>query len=442
MNISNILSVVYAKISASTSTEEVLILSKIAEKIKIGSVRLVTGYNDMLDGVDYSDGTLFFVEDEDNLYYCSGYERILVLSMTTVAFNFGNGSNGSLGDNSATAKSSPVAVFGSFTDWVGLSRGSYHTVGVKADGTAWSWGNNSSNQLGDNTAANRSSPVSVVGGFTDWASVASGNQHTLALRRNRTAWAWGGNGSGRLGDNTDLGKASPVSVVGGFTDWVQLSAGLSHSLGLRSDGTAWSWGYNSVGQLGDNTVAARSSPVSVVGGFTDWVTISGGRTHSVALRLNATIWAWGGNGFGQLGNGTTASTSSPVSIVGGFTDWTHVTAGNYHTVAIRNNGTAWAWGYNGFGQLGDNTIVSKLSPVSVVGGFTDWAQISAGRGHTAAIRSNGTAWAWGLNNYGQLGDNTTLNKSSPVSVVGGFADWVQLDSSTLALATAGLRIVR
>jgi hypothetical protein len=149
---------------------------------------------------------------------------------------------------------------------------------------------------------------------------------------------------------------------------------------------AYAWGYNGAGRLGDNTITDRSSPASVVGGFTDWVQISGGEYQTLAVRANGTAWAWGRNGDGQLGDGTTTSRSSPVSVVGGFTDWVQISAGAFHVAAVRANGTAWAWGGNFQGRLGDNTEIGKSSPVSVVGGFTDWVQISAGHSHTEAIR--------------------------------------------------------
>jgi alpha-tubulin suppressor-like RCC1 family protein len=196
-----------------------------------------------------------------------------------------------------------------------------------------------------------------------------------------------------LGDGTTTDRRSPVSVVGGFTDWVQIATGSYHTAAVRANGSAWCWGDNFSGQLGDGTTTRRSSPVSVVGGFTNWVQISAGGAsngeHTAAVRANGTAWAWGGNPTGELGDGTTTARSSPVSVVGGFTDWVQISAGgdfNGQTVAVRANGTAWGWGYNISGMLGDGTTTSRRSPVSVVGGFTDWVQISAGGEHTAAIR--------------------------------------------------------
>jgi alpha-tubulin suppressor-like RCC1 family protein len=165
-----------------------------------------------------------------------------------------------------------------------------------------------------------------------------------------------------------------------------VSAGYSHSLGVRQNGTAWGWGANCCGQIGNNSTANNASPVSVVGGFTDWCQLSAGRCHSLGVRQNGSAWAWGNGLAGRLGDDTAVSKSSPVSVVGGFTDWCLVDAGRCYSLGVRTNGTAWAWGDNNNGQLGDNTITSRSSPVSVVGGFTDWIEISAGTCHSLAIR--------------------------------------------------------
>ena len=360
-------------------------------------------------------------------------------SATSPAWGWGNNAFGQLGTNSTTSVSSPVSVVGGITGWIQISS-SHHTSAIAANGTAWTWGRNNWGQLGDNSTTYRSSPVSVVGGLL-WKQVSTTSQYfTAAIRSDGTAWCWGQNQFGQLGDNTfNNNKSSPVSVVGGFTNWTQISASLDrHTAAIRSNGTAWCWGRGEDGRLGNNSFLNYSSPVSVVGGFTDWVQISAGSAHTAAIRANGTAWAWGLNQFGQLGDNSTSARSSPVSVVGGFTDWTQISGGTVHTVAIRANGTAWGWGNNLNGRLGDNSTTYRSSPVSVVGGFTDWVQISA-RNHTVGIRANGTAWAWGINLQGRLGDGTTSDRSSPVSVVGGFTDWVQICAAFQS--TAALRAI-
>ena len=201
---------------------------------------------------------------------------------------------------------------------------------------------------------------------------------------------WGQNNFGQLGDNSTTNRSSPVAVVGGFTNWVQIDSGGKHTTAIRADGTAWGWGENNKGQLGDNTIISKLSPVAVVGGFTDWIQISAGGEHTSAIRANGTAWGWGRNYKGQLGDGTDTednNRSSPVSVVGGFTDWVQISAGGTHTSAIRANGTAWGWGLATYGRLGSGSASGNYeSPVSIEGGFTDWVQISAGFNHSAAIR--------------------------------------------------------
>ncbi len=213
--------------------------------------------------------------------------------------------------------------------------GGSHSLGVRRNGTAWAWGCGSYGLLGDGTTVCKSSPVLVVGGFTDWCQVDAGGGRNLGVRQNGTAWGWGCGSNGRLGDGTTVNKSSPVSVVGGFTDWCQVSAGSAHSLGVRTNGTAWAWGAAFCGKLGDGTTVNKSSPVSVVGGFFDWCQVSAGANHSLGVRQNGTAWAWGIAACGVLGSGAPANASSPVSVVGGFTDWCQVSASNYHSLALR-----------------------------------------------------------------------------------------------------------
>ncbi|MFZ4599436.1 MAG: RCC1 domain-containing protein [Terrimicrobiaceae bacterium] len=387
-------------------------------------------------------GRMIFVTNENRYYHavdgawnCNFSSRCEVRGGI---WGVGQNSQGILGDNTGTPTSSPVSAIGGITDWCLISAGSTTSMGLRFNGTAWAWGPGYNGRLGDGTTVTKSSPVPVVGGLL-WCKVST-TQHTIAIRNNGTLWSWGVNLYGRLGDGTTVSKSSPVSVVGGFTDWCQVSAGGSHSLGVRTNGTAWAWGYNSYGRLGDGTTVNKSSPVSVVGGFTDWCQVSGAATgsHNLGVRTNGTAWAWGCNYQGQLGDGTTVNKSSPVSVIGGFTDWCQVSAGRAHSLGVRTNGTAWAWGINNQGQLGEGGYTGRSSPRSVVGGFTDWCQVSAGYNHSAGVRTNGTAWAWGLNTCGRLGDCTTATKLSPVSIIGGFTSWILVcASSSVTIGIAG-----
>jgi alpha-tubulin suppressor-like RCC1 family protein len=447
MNVVELIRVLQNKIATSTSGEDILFLTKVMDKLNLGMIKTVPSYVSLINiPLKETLGELYFVENEEKVYYrkLSGevyiWVSLLGNEQDIVAYAWGNGFGGKLGDGTSTGKNSPVSVVGGFTDWTQVSAGNDHSLGVRANGTAWGWGRTQYGQLGINTIAGSFvSPVSVIGGFTDWIQVSASRNHSLGVRANGIAYAWGNNQFGKLGDGTATARSSPVSVVGGFTDWVQLSGGTLHSLGLRSNGTAWAWGGGGGGALGDNSTVTKSSPVSVVGGYTDWTQVSAGTDHSLGIRVDGTAWSWGSNIDGRLGDNSTVGKSSPVLVAGGFTDWTQLSAGGLHSLGVRENGTAWAWGNAGGGRLGDNSSIAQSSPVSVVGGFTDWIQLSGGFNHSLGIRANGTAWGWGPHNGG-IGDGTTTNRSSPVSVIGGFTGWIQVSASNQSSAEHSLAI--
>jgi len=355
---------------------------------------------------------------------------------------WGINSNGSLGQNTGSVnRSSPVLVVGGITDWVQFSAGTLVSHGIRANGTLYGWGYGPNGRIGDGTVVNRSSPVLVAGGFTDWVEVAdcsvggfgsNSGALTFGRRSNGTLYGWGRNVSFQVGDGTNVARSSPVLVTGGITDWVQVSAGLNHGVALRANGTLYSWGPKTFGVLGNNDASYGyvSSPGLVVGGFTDWTKVTAGTNTSMATRSNGTLYAWGYGSYGRLGDGNAVNRSSPVLVVGGFTDWVQPSMGSSHSAAVRSNGTIWSWGDNSYGVLGNNDgsgfyTTQRSSPVSVVGGITDWVQVTAGVGISMGLRANGTLYSWGRNNFGQLGDGTVVNRSSPTLVVGGISNWVQ-----------------
>ena len=373
-----------------------------------------------------------------------GYRHTVAVRQNGTIWTWGSNGNGELGDGTSICRSSPVVVLSdssAFFDWCDIAAPYRSSVGLRKDGTIWTWGSNSySNMLGDGTNINRSSPVSVLGNISDWCKLAEGFGSVFAIRSNGTLWGWGSNYNGELGVGFATIEAQPTRALTDFNNICKIATGYKRNILLTNSGRIWSWGYNSNGSIGDGTTCIRSSPVSVIGGFTDWCDISSNKYSFFGVRSNGTLWSWGENYSGQLGDGTVINRSSPVSVVGGFTDWVTLSGGEYHSVATRTNGTLWTWGNNFNGQLGEGGIILRSSPVSVIGGFTDWCQTGAGEFHSAAIRSNGTLWTWGSNNSGQLGDGTTISRSSPVSVVGGFTDWCQVTAGgSLGNGTAAVR---
>jgi len=284
-------------------------------------------------------------------------------------------------------------------------------------------------------------PVQVVG-LTNVAAVAAGYYHGVALKADGTVWAWGDNGSGRLGDGTNTNRSLAVQVVG-LTDVVAIAAGENHTLALKADGTLWAWGYNGQGQLGEGSGTERRTPVRVYG-LTNVVAIDGGQYHSLALKADNTVWAWGYNNYGQLGRNNTTGSSTPVQVmtdVGLTTPLTGVVAiaaGDNYSVAAKSDGTVWAWGYNGYGQLGDGTTANQLLPVAVTGLTGVVQEISAGRNHTLAQRTDGTLFAWGDNGNGRLGTGTVVDSSSPMQVlVAGGLGVVNVSSNLVSVLISG-----
>ena len=289
----------------------------------------------------------------------------------------------------------------------------------------WACGYNLYGQLGDNTSlTNRSSPVTTAAGGTNWKQVASGAFHTAAIKTDGTLWAWGLNNNGQLGDNSSLNsRQSPITTIAGGTNWKQVACGYYYTAAIKTDGTLWTWGQNNNGQLGDNTLTNRSSPVTTAAGGTNWKQVACGYYHTTAIKTDGTLWTWGYNFFGQLGNNNTVSYSSPVTTIAGGINWSQVSCGFMHTTAIKTDGTLWTWGKNDFGQLGTANTVSYSSPVTTIAAGTDWKQVSAGKNHTNAIKTDGTLWTWGINNLGQLGTNNTTIYSSPVTTIMGGTNW-------------------
>jgi len=298
----------------------------------------------------------------------------------------------------------------------------------------WIWGRNADGQLGLNDTANRSSPVQV-GALTTWSQTAAGYKFSLAVKTDGTLWSWGYNTySGQLGLGDTANCSSPVQV-GALTAWAQVAAGNNFSLAIKTDGALWSWGRNVEGMLGLNDTANRSSPVQV-GALTTWSQVAGGFTFSLAVKTDGTLWGWGYNGLGQLGLNDTANRSSPVQ-VGALTTWSKVTGGNNFSVAVKTDGTLWSWGANTNGRLGLNDTVYRSSPVQI-GALTTWSQIAGGSGFCLAIKTDGTLWSWGYNSYGKLGLNDTANRSSPVQV-GVLTTWLTLPKMQQSSAPLAIR---
>jgi len=314
-------------------------------------------------------------------------------------------------------------------------------------GELYGCGWNNYGQLGNGTTTTISTPVQV-GALDTWSDIASagylsGSQMTTgAIRTDNTLWTWGSakNGMNGRGDLTNV--SSPVQV-GALTDWSKVNAGRAIFQCIKTDGTLWAWGYGAAGQLGNiGAPGFTSSPVQV-GVATDWGSVSCGTQHCLSIKTDGTLWAWGTNNYGQLGNGLTAMIHSPIQI-GALTDWAYVAAGTEVSFGVRTDGTLWAWGFNTSGQLGIGDRTNRSSPTQI-GALTDWEKVETGpnnteAAHTIGLKTDGTIFTWGNSTLGQLGLGPLPgDKSSPVQV-GSATDWSDVycaSRSTFAYNDAG-----
>ncbi|EFC79732.1 regulator of chromosome condensation RCC1 [Parafrankia sp. EUN1f] len=338
---------------------------------------------------------------------------------TYTARAWGLNNVGQLGNGTTSPTPSYSAV--PVTDLTGLDdvravAGGY-TVGfaLNSDGTVWAWGLNDVGQLGNGTIINSNVPVQVAGldGIRAIAAGTDGNGY--ALRRDGTVWAWGANTTGQLGNGQPIANSTiPVQVVG-LAGIRAIAADGSTAYALRRDGTVWAWGSNTTGQLGNGQPIANSILPIQIPALSDIRAITARGASAFALRRDGTVWAWGSNTTGQLGNGTLVPSLTPVAVPN-LTNIRRIAAGVGVTYALDENGTVWAWGDNTLGQLGNGSLAPSLIPLPVTGetGLVGAVSIAAGASGGYALRWDGTAFAWGSNSVGQLGNGNPAVAQSAV----------------------------
>ena len=421
-----------------------------------------------------------------------GSSHVLALKTNGTLWVWGLNYNGQLGLNDTTIRTQPTQV-GSDTNWSKISCGGQHSIAIKTDGTIWCCGYNNNGQCGDEFIYQQNSPGEVnlqygtdgdewkivqtnqtqngfcvgikkdgtlwswgwqqsfyyelgrddgksdafpgqIGTDSDWETISVGNLHTLAVKTDGTLWGWGSNFQGQLQSSAVSYYETPTQI-GTDTNWSKVAAGNQHSLGLKTDGTIWSWGINLNGVTGQGVSSySFTSPPTKIGTATDWSDITAGNIHSFALKTNGTLWTWGSNNSGRTGRGTTSGTTNSPTQVGTDTNWSKVSAGNNHSLALKTNGTLWATGTNTNGQLGTGNT-TQLNSFTQVGSDTNWNIISAANSYSHAIKTNGTLWATGFNGNGSLGDNTTTQRTSFVQI-GNSTDWISINGGR---CTVGLR---
>ena len=347
----------------------------------------------------------------------------LAIKTDGTLWSWGSNFYGELGDSTNVNNRTIPTQIGNSNNWLSISAGDgYYSVALKTDGTLWAWGRNNFGQLGDGTIVNKNIPIQI-GTDNNWTQIATGDSYTIAIKLNGSLWAWGNNNFS-LGNGLTQSSLLPIQVST-VLNWLQATASQKNTFGLRNStsqsyGLLSTWGNNNNGQLGDGTTIDRTTPYNVggVNPATNWVKFKTSGLHTFAINTSSKLWAWGDNLYGQLGNGTTTDLNSPIQI--GTDNWSKIEASNSRTYGIKTNGTLWAWGRNNFSGIKllgvGNTFNSQYDAPIQIGTDNNWIDISSRGLHSIAIKTDGTLWAWGDNLYGQLGDGTSTTRNVPVSI--------------------------
>lgn len=341
----------------------------------------------------------------------------------SLAVSWGDNYYGELGQGTLANDSSVYGGVWGLTGVIRVAAGSDHGLALTSDGSVWAWGHNDLGQLGEGDTTNSAIPLKVTG-LTGVTQIAGGSDFSLALTSDGSVWAWGSDYDGQLGDGSTASSDVPVQVAG-LAGVTQIAAGADFSLALRSDGTVWSWGANVAGQLGNGTTTNSTTPTQVVG-LSQVTQIAAGQNSAIAARTTGfitsltTVWTWGDNGSGELGDGTLNSRSTPEQVSGiSVPNVRQICAGANFSLVLGSDGSVWGWGGDSASQLGNAATFAWTRPVETIGMGSGITQLAAGASHVLALRSDGTVLAWGDGSNGDLGNGaTSATPTLPTQVIG------------------------
>jgi len=367
-------------------------------------------------------------------YFVTDY-RLIDNFVGDTLWVWGAGFAGRLGNNVDSPGGSggvPITTFAGGTTWKQVSMVNESGSAIKTDGTLWTWGYNGLGQLGTNNTTTSLTPVTTFAGQTTWKQVAQGYRHTVAIKTDGSLWIWGVNNNGQLGINNTDTKSTPVTTFAGGNNWKSIAADSGTTSAIKTDGTLWGWGS----LTGSPDTSSRRTPVTTFAGGNDWKQVSTGYNIKAAIKTDGSLWIWGGrNAEGQLGTNDVAARATPVTTFAGGNNWKQVACGYRHMAAIKTDGSLWTWGHNYQGGLGDNTTTNRSTPVTTFAGGNNWKSVACGKGSTAAIKTDGSLWTWGRGNFSSLGaGNGVAGRSTPVTTFAGGTNWKQV---TINDTTAG-----
>ncbi len=314
---------------------------------------------------------------------------------------WGNNGMQQLGSAAPAESPTPLQLPGADV-WTDIAVAYTHACGIKNDGTAWCWGERYGGKLGDGgvTTGSTATPVQVAGGGT-WSKLAAGEDSTCGIKTDNTLWCWGERSYGRIGDGgaTSGNQTTPVQIAGA---WTKISVAFGHACAIKTDGSAWCWGDGDQGKTGAGNTTDRNTPYNIFAGADTWIDIDAGVNHSCGIKTGGTAWCWGYGPTGQLGNGAGASSMAAVAVSGGGT-WKSISEGDIHSCGVKSDDTVLCWGDNAAGELGNASITQSNTPVAISGSGT-WGSVSAANYYSCAVATDQKAYCWGAKTYGQLGN--------------------------------------
>ena len=376
-------------------------------------------------------------------YLLAAYPNLVNGVKESGLWTCGDNSSGQNGANqNISYASTPVQTVSAGLNWKMVAVGTKQIAGIKTDGSLWLWGDNTNGQMGNNTNSNSySSPVQTVSGGNNWKMVAIDkiqNQGVAAIKTDGTLWFWGNNGYFNLTSVISGKSSSPVQIAGGGTNWQFVTFGMQQGIGIKTDGTLWAWGGNAYGEIGNGVVGSVASPTQEKTSATNWKMAAGGRYLSSGIRTDGTLWLWGENRYNlvNLTTSTSSGVSTPVQVTGGGTNWKTVSLGLKSVGAIKTDGTLWMWGYNHYGECCTNNTSARTTPTQEFTLSTNWKSVSVNQS-TTALKTDGTIWSWGNGVLGQSAIGNINNFSSPVQIAPGGNNWRQVDSGLNTWAAIG-----